>query len=205
MTPAKNTAYDEPPKSLRIHLLRAVEVALEIEETSPGRSDTRHGTHDSQHLVVHDHELVQRWVKHRGISNILNMERGNFDKAPCDAKTLVSDASNCAERYKNTLPAHRALEFCGVEDEAARLKQHRSTPAHNMLPSGISLVSSPTSSGGSSSAAFPLSASASKAVLEWGAGRERRAMVASNPRRSRTICAYFQEELSNLSKQAAQE
>ncbi|KAJ1477932.1 hypothetical protein T484DRAFT_1819304 [Baffinella frigidus] len=204
MTPAKNTAHDEPPKSLHNHLLRAVEVALEKQETSPGRRDTRHGTHDSQRLEAHDHALLQRWRKprYRGFSNILIMERGNFHKAPCDA----NDASNCAERYKNTLPAHRALEFCGVQDEAARLKQHRSTSAPNMLPSGISLlVLSPTSSGGSSSAAFPRSASASKAVLEWGMGRERRAMVASNPRRSRVICTYFQEELSNLSKQAAQE
>jgi hypothetical protein len=58
MTPAKNTAYDEPHTSL-IQLLKAVEAAHEIEAAATGRRGTRHGTSDSQRLVAHDHVLVQ--------------------------------------------------------------------------------------------------------------------------------------------------
>mmetsp|Transcript_18217 Transcript_18217/g.42331 ORF Transcript_18217/g.42331 Transcript_18217/m.42331 type:complete len:117 (+) Transcript_18217:73-423(+) len=115
---------------------------------------------------------------------------------------MVVHAPALVELYENSLPAHRALEFCGVEDENARLKQSRSTSDPNILPTGISVMSccSPTSSEGSPPAS-PGSASRTKAVLEWEAGRKRRALFASNPRHSRVISAYFQHELSNVSKQ----
>ena len=58
MTPTKNAARDESHTS-RIQLLKAVEVAHEIEEASPGRRGTRHGTSDLQRLVAHDQVLVQ--------------------------------------------------------------------------------------------------------------------------------------------------
>ena len=102
----------------------------------------------------------------------------------------------------NTLPSRRALELCGIQDETERLKQRRVLG----LPVGVTVVSSGcsrTSSGGSSSVASAQSPSLSKAVREWDAGRARRALVASNPRRSAVVSAYFQQELSNLNEQGA--
>ncbi|KAJ1484167.1 hypothetical protein T484DRAFT_1746714 [Baffinella frigidus] len=110
-------------------------------------------------------------------------------------QTMVTDAPALVDLAENTLPAHRALEFCGVEDESACLKQRRSTSEPTLPPSGTSSWN------------FPVLASPrappTKAVLEWEAGRERRASFACNPRRSKVISAYFQQELSSLSKQAA--
>ncbi|KAJ1476804.1 hypothetical protein T484DRAFT_1750390 [Baffinella frigidus] len=110
-----------------------------------------------------------------------------------------------AHASENKLPANSALEFCGVEDETARLKQTRSTSDPNVVPNGLSMAAccSSTSFGESSSSASAPRASPTKAVLAWEAGRERRAIFASNPRRSSVISAYWRQELSSLSKQAA--
>ena len=67
MMRAKNAAHDEQDTSL-IRLLKAVQVAHKIEEASPGRRGTRHGTSDSQRLMAHDHVLTQSRFKHRGFS-----------------------------------------------------------------------------------------------------------------------------------------
>jgi hypothetical protein len=119
--------------------------------------------------------------------------------------SVAAHAHAPAQPSENTLPAHRALEFCGVEDETARLQQRRSASHPIMLPSIISVMASGamTSAIRSSSTGALQRASPTKAVLEWQAGRERRALVASNPYRSEVISAYFHQELSSLSKQAA--
>ncbi|KAJ1481506.1 hypothetical protein T484DRAFT_1748123 [Baffinella frigidus] len=118
---------------------------------------------------------------------------------------MVHAARDPAQLSQHPLPAHHALEFCGVEDESALIEQRRSLSADAPLPAGVTVVScgcSRASSGGSWSAYHP-STSLSKAVREWEAGRQRRAMVASNPRRSGVVSAYFWQELSSLSKKAA--
>ena len=113
-----------------------------------------------------------------------------------------------AQRSNKLLPSRRALELFRVGDQTAHLKQRRDTSILG-LPVRVTVVSceiSKSSSGGSSSTASAQSPSQSKAVCDWEAGRERRALVASNPRRSGVVSAYFQQELSNLSEQrAAQE
>jgi len=110
-----------------------------------------------------------------------------------------------AQRSNKLLPSRRALELCGVGDETARLTQRRaiSVPVLAVGVTVVSCASSKTSSGGSSSAGSAQSPSLSKAVREWEAGRERRALVASNPRRSWVVSAYFQQELSILREQGA--
>ncbi|KAJ1481507.1 hypothetical protein T484DRAFT_1748124 [Baffinella frigidus] len=123
--------------------------------------------------------------------------------------TMVTHATTSDHLSNNTPPAHRALdscghralEFCGVEDESARLKQRHSYSVLG-LPVGVTVVSC-CSSTSTSSSVYARSPSLSKAVREWEAGRERRAMVASNPLRSFVVSAYFWQELSSLSKQAA--
>ena len=109
-----------------------------------------------------------------------------------------------AQRSNKLLPSRRALELFGVGDETAQ-KQRRAASVL-VLPVGVTVVScgiSKTSSGGSSSTASVQPPSLSKAVREWAAGRARRALVASNPRRSGVVSAYFQQELSNLGEQGA--
>ncbi|KAJ1483836.1 hypothetical protein T484DRAFT_1746860 [Baffinella frigidus] len=113
-----------------------------------------------------------------------------------------------AQLSEHPLPAHHALEFFGVEDKAALIEQRRSLSAETPFPACVTVVScccSGASSGGTTSPACPRSASLSKAVLEWEAGRQRRAMVASNSRRSGVVSAYFHQELASLSKKAAKE
>ena len=110
-----------------------------------------------------------------------------------------------AQRSNKLLPSRRALELCGVGDETARLKQRLATSVLG-LHVGVTVVScgsSKTSSWRSSSTASTQRPSLSKAVREWEAGRQRRALVASNPRRSGVVSAYFQQELSILREQGA--
>ena len=105
----------------------------------------------------------------------------------------------------NTLPSRRALELCGIEDETECIKQRRTTSVLG-LAVGVTVVSygcSRMCAGRSSSVASAQIPSLSKAVREWEAGRERRTLVASNPRRSGVVSAYFQQELSSLSEQGA--
>ena len=61
MPPPNDAACDEPRTS-HLELLKAVKVAHE-KNAAPGRRDSQHGTCDSQRLVAHDQELVQRWRK----------------------------------------------------------------------------------------------------------------------------------------------
>jgi len=53
----------KPTTSRLIHLLKAVEVAREVQDAAPGRQDTMHETSDSHRLVAHDDVLVQSWSK----------------------------------------------------------------------------------------------------------------------------------------------
>ena len=152
-----------------------------------------------------------------------------FDQS--DRSSLVQEAGELLTLrimeplVENEDPAHRALEFCGVEDETSLIKNCRPTSCRG-LPLGItssSLVEqSPPplqtdgfsrTSSASSMAHFSLAASSTssqrsamtKAVLAWDVGRQRRAMVASNPGRSEIVTNYFQQELLKLIKRRAHE
>jgi hypothetical protein len=72
MTPARDAARDESHTS-RIQLLKAVEVAHEIEEAAPERHGSWHETRDSQRLVAHDQVLVQGRRKPRTSLRIVRL------------------------------------------------------------------------------------------------------------------------------------
>lgn len=120
-----------------------------------------------------------------------------------------------AEPIDNAPPSQRAMEFCGVGDKDSLLKQcrHTCSPALSLgitSASFFSRVSSSSSSEGddrvsSASSTSSQRSTMTKAVFEWDVGRERRAMVASNPGRSAVVSAYFQQELFSLINQPAQE
>ena len=91
MMPAKNAAHDEQHTSL-IRLLKAVQVAHKIEE-APGRRGSRHGTSDSQHLVVNDHALAQSRFKLRGFFEQRTVSCCDKDRNDASRESLWSRAS----------------------------------------------------------------------------------------------------------------
>ncbi|KAJ1467662.1 hypothetical protein T484DRAFT_1755699 [Baffinella frigidus] len=97
---------------------------------------------------------------------------------------------------KTATASHGAMEYCGVEDEESLINNCRPTSAPLALGSlSVALFAARSRSTGLPSPSSARSASPTKAVLEWEAGRERRASIASDPRRSSVISAYFEEEL----------
>ena len=90
--PAKSAASHEQRTSLD-QLLKAVEVAHEIEEVSPGRHGNRHEASDSQRLVAHDHVLAQSRFKRRGVSKQKTASRSDEARDVSSRESLWSRTS----------------------------------------------------------------------------------------------------------------
>jgi len=117
--------HREPHTSLRIHPLKAVEVAHEIEEAAPGINSTRHGTSDSHGIVAHDHVLVQFRREQSEFPDLLNMH-DSFELAEgADEPASFDGSAPVFPSKKHSRVAHARASCCRLECRKANRRCKR--------------------------------------------------------------------------------
>ena len=153
MPPSKDAACDKPRTS-HFEVLQAVAVAHKMKDAAPNRSDSQHGTCDSQRLVAHDQELVRRRkpTTSRLIHLLKSVEVAHEvkDAAPgrqdtthetSESHRLVAHDDVLVQLWRKP---HTSLLTQPLDTvEVARGTLHRTGDSHRLVPSGHTILNFP--------------------------------------------------------------